>query len=233
MKKLLVLFCLVFLTGCTKINENLESAISEKIHYTLEEKASSPYYRHKYYSYNIDPEVGRIESDKTSNVFSFNGTKFIMNLNIPSVLGSTDSTSTLSIDNNIVELHGTYTDHKEETHDFILNVYEVENEEVIILNTAYMDFYSVCSVNEIPNIASTMIDIARTIKVDVDLIKEEYASTETLKYIPSELELFQNIVPENGVIEELFDKEETNVDDDASDVDGVDGDYNATYAPVE
>ena len=76
----IILVMLLFLTGCTKITQNFNADISNKINEVATEKSSSPYYNHKYYSYNIESYIGRISSDKTSNVFSYNGTKFIMNL---------------------------------------------------------------------------------------------------------------------------------------------------------
>ena len=63
----------------------------------------------KYYSYNIESYIGRISSDKTSNVFSYNGTKFIMNLNIPSILG--EDTNLNLVTDSIYESNGEYIDY--------------------------------------------------------------------------------------------------------------------------
>ena len=50
----IILVMLLFLTGCTKMTQDFNVDISNKINEVATEKSSSPYYNHKYYSYNIE-----------------------------------------------------------------------------------------------------------------------------------------------------------------------------------
>ena len=49
----IILVMLLFLTGCTKMTQDFNADISNKINEVATEKSSSPYYNHKYYSYNL------------------------------------------------------------------------------------------------------------------------------------------------------------------------------------
>ena len=61
----------------------------------------------------------------------------------------------------------------------------------------------------------------------MDLIKNDYFDRDTIVYHREQLELFKNIVPENGAIDELFESNHTTDNTDTSEGDGIDGDYNA------
>ena len=49
----IILVMLLFLTGCTKMTQDFNVDISNKINEVATEKSSSPYYNHKYYSYHL------------------------------------------------------------------------------------------------------------------------------------------------------------------------------------
>ena len=221
----IILVMLLFLTGCTKMTQDFNADISNKINEVATEKSSSPYYNHKYYSYNIESYIGRISSDKTSNVFSYNGTKFIMNLNIPSILG--EDTNLNLVKDSIYESNGEYIDYNNVAHRYNISVYDIEADYMITTNTDYVTFYSVCSKNEIASLCAEMLTIAKTVKINLDLIKNDYSDRDTIVYHREQLELFKNIVPENGAIDELFESNHITDNTDTSEGDGIDGDYNA------
>ncbi len=221
----ILLVMMLFLSGCTKMSDDLSAEISNKINETLSEKASSPTYNHEYYFYSIEPSVGRIDSTLTSNTFSYNGTKFIMNLNIPNILGNASEDSKLS-SSTVYENSGEYIDYNEVSHHYDLYIYEVSYGKIIQLTTDYMVFYSVCSQNEVPSLVEVMLDIAKTIKIDENKIKVDYSDRELITYKREQLELFKNITPENGAVDELFDNNQI-IEETETNEDGIDGDYNA------
>ncbi len=221
----ILLVMMLFLSGCTKMSDDLSAEISNKINETLSEKASSPTYNHEYYFYSIEPSVGRIDSTLTSNTFSYNGTKFIMNLNIPNILGNANEDSKLS-SSTVYENSGEYIDYNEVSHHYDLYIYEVSYGKIIQLTTDYMVFYSVCSQNEVPSLVEVMLDIAKTIKIDENKIKVDYSDRELITYKREQLELFKNITPENGAVDELFDNNQI-IEETETNEDGIDGDYNA------
>ncbi len=221
----ILLVMMLFLSGCTKMSDDLSAEISNKINEALSEKASSPTYNHEYYFYSIEPSVGRIDSTLTSNTFSYNGTKFIMNLNIPNILGNASEDSKLS-SSTVYENSGEYIDYNEVSHHYDLYIYEVSYGKIIQLTTDYMVFYSVCSQNEVPSLVEVMLDIAKTIKIDENKIKVDYSDRELITYKREQLELFKNITPENGAVDELFDNNQI-IEETETNEDGIDGDYNA------
>ncbi len=232
MRTISILFVtLLFLTGCTKVNNDLSADISNRMNTALSEKVSSPFYHHQYYAYNIEASVGRIESTLTSNTFSYNGTKFIMNLNIPYILGDTSSSFKLT-DQVIYENSGEYSDYNGNNHPYSLNVYNLNDDTIIELTTDYTVFYSICSSKEVGSLVEVMIDIARTVKIDENKIKQDYSDRELITYKREQLELFKNIVPENGAVDELFENDEITEETDTYE-DGIDGDYNAPAEETE
>lgn len=221
----ILLVMMIFLSGCTKMSDDLSAEISNKINVALSDKASYPTYNHEYYFYSIEPSVGRIDSTLTSNTFSYNGTKFIMNLNIPNILGTASEDNKLS-SSTVYENSGEYIDYNDTNHNYVLYVYEVSYGKIIQLTTDYMVFYSVCSENETPALVEVMLDIAKTIKIDENKIKADYSDRELITYKREQLELFKNITPENGAVDELFDNDQITEETETNE-DGVDGDYNA------
>ncbi len=232
MRTISILFVtLLFLTGCTKVNNDLSADISNRIYTALSEKVSSPFYHHQYYAYNIEASVGRIESTLTSNTFSYNGTKFMMNLNIPYILGDTSSSLKLT-DQVIYENSGEYSDYNGNNHVYSLHVYNLNGNCIIELTTDYTVFYSVCSNKEVSSLVGVMLDIARTVKIDENKIKQDYSDRELITYKREQLELFKNIVPENGAVDELFENNESYEETETNE-DGIDGDYNAPSEETE
>lgn len=221
----ILLVMMLFLSGCTKMSNDFSTEISNKITEALNDKASSPTYNHEYYFYSIEPSVGRIESTLTSNTFTYNGTKFIMNLNIPNILGTPNEDNKLS-NSTIYENSGEYIDYNDASHQYSLYIYEVSYGKIIQLTTDYMVFYSVCSQNEAPALVEVMLDIAKTIKIDENKIKVDYSDRELITYKREQLELFKNITPENGAVDELFENDQI-TEETETNVDGIDGDYNA------
>ena len=70
--------------------------------------------------------------------------------------------------------------------------------------SSQVEFFAIASGLQALQTAETMVRMARSVRVDNDAVIAEYSGRQTIDYSRKRLELFQNIVPENGVIEELF-----------------------------
>ena len=99
---------------------------------------------------------------------------------------------------------GRFADFLGEEHPFEVTLYRMNDEVFTYMRTDLLEFFSISS--ELPALqtAETMIRIARTVRVDRDAVIAAYSSRQEINYERKRLELFQNVVPENGVIDELF-----------------------------
>lgn len=212
MKKKLsaAILSVLLLTGCTQYPDDLSTVVNEKLAEVQAEDAGKPYYNSTYYYYYIEPSVGRISSDRTSNILSLDGTKFVMNLNIPSIINSAyyqdsdSSTSTATAGDPVVDTSGSYTDYDGAEHDYSLKIYQSAGTYYTVLSTPYMEYYSVSGKYESANIAAEMLKIARTVRLNEDEVLADFSNRQVISYTRKKLELFQNIAPENGVVDELF-----------------------------
>ena len=219
-KVMIVLAALVLLSGCTMYPADLSMTVNERLAEVQAEKADKPYYNSTYYYYYTEPSIGRIASDQTSNTFSLNGTRFVMNLNIPSIInnsyyqaaaGSEDDTASSMVAE--VETTGTYTDYDDDEHEYSVKIYNNDGNYYTIVSTPYMEFYAVSSKYESAELAGEMLRIARTIRIMSDHILADFSNRQVISYSRKKLELFQNIAPENGVVDELFGNSKNQIGD--------------------
>ena len=80
---MLLCFCLM---GCSKITGSLQNRLNTALSEAERAPVNAPNNRKTFYSYYLDPSLGRIYSTETGNVFSRGGRSFVMNLDIASII---------------------------------------------------------------------------------------------------------------------------------------------------
>lgn len=209
-----VLLCMLFgASGCSAVYEvNLQKLLNNRI--LLAQKASVFQADHnkKYYSYYISPEIGRMDGDSTGNVFNYQGTPFLMNLNISSVInhryykGIEDDSEILNQKSRKAIASGKYQDLDGDVHDFTTAVYDLGNQNYLTaMRTDTVDFCSVSDALKSADLAGEMLKIARTVKVNDDAVASAYSRKETVTFTGEKIQLFDSVAPESGRVEELFD----------------------------
>ena len=91
MKRLLTVLSLlaaVLLTGCTKAEGTYQEQLNQRIEQAITDATAGPTFSHGIYSFYKEPSVGRISSEETSSVFTQDGVKFVMNLNVSSIVNT-------------------------------------------------------------------------------------------------------------------------------------------------
>lgn len=210
MKKYLsVLFACMCLVGC-KANPNLQENLDAKVNRALAMDVGHTTFNHGYYSYYIQPSIGRLYSDETSNVFVFDNVPFVMNLNVPGIVNRSYESQGMLLDDVmqydaiVAKNSGEFLDGKKKSHPYTIAIFEKQDVYYTILKTDLLEFYAVSHAFEAPRISEEMLKIARSTVVDEVEVLAAYSKQETIAYNRKTLELFQNITPENGVIDELF-----------------------------
>lgn len=200
----------VLLAGCTTYAQDLTAVVNDKLAEVQSEPAGKPYYNSTYYYYYVDPSIGRISSDRTSNVLAMNGTKFVMNLNVPGIIQSTYYTDAAAADSTVqglttsVSTSGSYIDYDGNENEYQVYIYQMDGSYYTIVSTPTMEFYSFSGKYEAAEIAAEMVRIARSVRIRKDQVLADFSNRQVISYSRKKLELFQNIAPENGVVDELF-----------------------------
>jgi hypothetical protein len=195
--------------GCTKFSGSYEDELNRRVERAVTCRVAQPNYAHDVYSYYREPSVGRISSDVTSNTFLMDGVKFVMNLRVSSIINQkyyadAPDSSTLMNMEQIAESTGTFLDYTGSEHPFRVTLYQLAEQIYVYTVTDQVEFFAIASGLQALQTAETMVRMARSVRVDNDAVIAEYSGRQTIDYSRKRLELFQNIVPENGVIEELF-----------------------------
>ena len=204
------LLCILLLTGCVHAEGSYADQLNMRMERAITGATAGPTYSHGIYSYYKEPAIGRVSSEALSSTFIENGVRFIMNLNVPAIVnekyygGAASSGLPRNMDT-LAESRGTFADFEGEVHPFEVKLFELEGDQVFACaKTDLLEFYAICGKLEALQVSETMIRIARTVRVDHDAVISAYSSRQEINYERKRLELFQNIVPENGAIEELF-----------------------------
>ena len=211
MKKI-ILAALLFLCGCAG-SVNLPARVGEELVNAQNTIIYPANISKPYYSFYLEPDIGRVEADMTSDIFMLEGIRFVMNLNVPEIVNSNFFTevpvaSARVSQDPVLSLDGTLKDIKDVERSWKLNVYEVETGSCAIVFTTYSStFYAVCPSAFVPRLCGRMLKIARTVQVVTDEVLNAYTTKDTVVFKSSTIKLFESVAPINGRIEELFESD--------------------------
>ena len=206
-RKLIIAALAVSLCGCAQAETDLNRALNTKLAEREAEPVPAPYYHKDYYAYYTEPCVGRISATQTGNIFMYQNSFIIMNLDVPAILraeGSEQVSVSFSGGSEKASAHGTFTDRSEQEHPYSVRISELGDSYYVFLQSDTMQFYAVCPQYSAAAIAGEMLKIARTVEVDRAAVTARYQSSNGIEYAGETIELFDSITPENGSIEELF-----------------------------
>lgn len=198
----------VLLSGCAS-SASLAERMQNNIDAVLAQNVSQAGHNKTYYSYYIEPSVGRFSGNETGNVFSYEGTKFLMNLNVPSIVNEqtypdSDSDGIETISSPMLTKDGTYSDSEGVIHEYHLRIYQQNQVYLTLLNTDTVNFYSLSDAWKTVDLAAEMLKIARTVEVKTDAVLAAYTNSQKLDYKTEKIQLYNEIVPESGSITELI-----------------------------
>ena len=223
MKKLLAILLCIMICGCSKISGSLQSRLEQQIDAASEKPVAAANNRKTYFSYYLDPSIGKVSSDATSNVFTADGIEFAMSLDVAKIINekyypeqTVSHEQALKLDV-IAETQGILTDRSGNDIPYEAKIYQYdENYVLLALSSGYVNFEAMCRENNAPAIAGRMIEISRSVNVSSQEVLAAYTTREGIDYAGTPVELFENKAPENGSIEELlvgYDGRKTEPDD--------------------
>jgi len=212
LKKHPVMCCCLalFLGACNRVAGDMQARLDGSLADVLAYEPGYPTYNKEYYSYYIEPSIGRLEADTTSNLFVVNGSQVLMRVNVSSVVNEKYYRSADSEDDPlasvgvIAESSGTYIDFLGDDYDYVVWLRKLDDRMVVQMNAGYMEFSSITYEEKAIEVASAMLEIARSVKVNKNEVLADYAISETINYVGKQVALFDEMAPESGTLEELF-----------------------------
>ena len=214
----IVLLSGILLVGCTKVEEGINDRLNHKILDVLQEEIHPAHSNKEYYSYYTEPYIGRLESTDTTNIFTYEGIPFLMNLNIAGIVNDKYYNQKTSLknmlkDNQIVaQTRGNYVDLNGDEKIFESRIYSYEESFITFVHSDIIDFIGMSDEVLAPNLAAEMVRILRSVKIDEEKIVSAYSGKEIITHHGTTIELFDNIAPVNGFIEELFIDQPTHIE---------------------
>lgn len=212
-KLICLMLAALLLGGCT-FDETMAVMMDE----ALEQAANEPTVSTKthiksYYSYYLQPSVGRRGSTEISNVFVLDDDEFIMNLNVSSVI---KNAYYLEVDSKIIptysrskslvyEVSKECLDVKEHTLSYSVAVYDLKkNTYLVTLETANFTFLAKCPLGSVVQIAAEMLRIARTAEIDEEAILKNFGAQNDETYEKQKVEIIKETIPESGLVEDIM-----------------------------
>lgn len=212
MKKAAAFTLMIFLlAGCAEPSGSLGASLDQRIDEAAVQTVSVSNNRKQFYSYYIDPSIGKVGSTTTGNIFSCDGSLFVMNLDVPGIINAKyypDAAANevdLSFAETCAEKEGTCTDSSGNEIPYSVSVSKLESGQFItVVRCNHMMLYGICDEAYAASLAARMLLISRSVTVNTEEVLLAYCDQESIDYIGTPVQLFEEIPPENGSIQELL-----------------------------
>ncbi len=217
MKKLkficLMLLFITLLSGCT-FDETMSVMMDEMLQEaSTVEIADTKTHVKQYYSYYLQPAIGRRSSTAISNVFVFDDDEFVMNLNVSSVIKNEyyleADTKILPIYSRskrlVYETEGQCSNSSAELMNYKVSIYDLSrNSYLVILESDYFTFLSRCPLGSVVQISEQMLLTCRTAEVYSEPILKDFGVQNDETYEKQKVEIIKEMIPESGLVEDIM-----------------------------
>ena len=210
-KILLVLLCIV-LTGCIQSSQTMQERLDEKITAVSTLPIPSASHRKPFYTYYTEPSIGHYRSTETSNEFSYQSTKFVMNLNVQAIMdSSTDIAQSIYAQQPIAKNTGSFQNMLDESVSYVCEIYQVDHHYAVFFTSSAVNLFGVTDIGDAAELAGKMYSIARSVIVRKDVVSQVYSHESAIDYEGEAINLYKDIAPEEGTLRELI-EDKTHID---------------------
>ena len=210
-KILLVLLC-VLLTGCAQSNLSMQERLEQQITTVSSLPIPGASHRKPFYTYYTEPSIGHYRSTETSNEFSFQSTKFVLNLNVQAIMdSSTDITQSIYTQKPIAIYSGSFQNMLDETVNYVCEIYQVDRHYAVFFTSSTVNLFGVTYAGDATELAGKMYSIARSVIVRKDVVLQVYSHESAIDYEGEAINLYKDIAPEEGTLQELI-EDKTHID---------------------
>ena len=211
-KKILTVLLCIVLTGCIQSSQTMQERLDEKITVVSALPIPSASHRKPFYTYYTEPSIGHYRSTETSNEFSYQSTKFVMNLNVQAIMdSSTDITQSIYTQKPIAKNTGSFQNMLDESVSYVCEIYQVNRHYAVFFTSSAVNLFGVTDIGDAVELAGKMYSIARSVIVRKDVISQVYSHESAIDYEGEAINLYKDIAPEEGTLQELI-EDKTHID---------------------
>lgn len=210
MKKILVCLLTILLCACTNsrdINLKLGKVFVDDINVGNIRTNNYTFYM----EYYMPSDVNEESSEALSYVFNADGEKFIMNINVASILNSEYNVGNsltddgfFNKDKQIYERAGTFINVNGSTIDYFAKVYEDDGECIVYIVTNEVNLYGLCPIEKVDMFSSKMFQMAICNNVHKSRIVEDFSKKDVIDYQKIAVNLFEKTYPESGRVDDMM-----------------------------
>ena len=211
-KKILTVLLCIVLTGCIQSSQTMQERLDEKITAVSALPIPSASHRKPFYTYYTEPSIGHYRSTETSNEFSYQSTKFVMNLNVQAIMdSSTDIAQSIYTQQPIAKNTGSFQNMLDESVSYVCEIYQVNRHYAVFFTSSAVNLFGVTYAGDAAELAGKMYSIARSVIVRKDVVSQVYSHESAIDYEGEAINLYKDIAPEEGTLQELI-EDKTHID---------------------
>ena len=211
-KKILTVLLCIVLTGCMQSSQTMQERLDEKITAVSALPIPSASHRKPFYTYYTEPSIGHYRSTETSNEFSYQSTKFVMNLNVQAIMdSSTDIAQSIYTQMPIAKNTGSFQNMLDESVSYVCEIYQVNRHYAVFFTSSAVNLFGVTEIGDAVELAGKMYSIARSVIVRKDVVSQVYSHESAIDYEGEAINLYKDIAPEEGTLQELI-EDKTHID---------------------
>ena len=211
-KKILTVLLCIVLTGCIQSSQTMQERLDEKITAVSALPIPSASHRKPFYTYYTEPSIGHYRSTETSNEFSYQSTKFVMNLNVQAIMdSSTDIAQSIYTQQPIAKKTGSFQNMLDESVSYVCEIYQVDHHYAVFFTSSTVNLFGVTEIGDAAELAGKMYSIARSVIVRKDVVSQVYSHESAIDYEGEAINLYKDIAPEEGTLQELI-EDKTHID---------------------
>lgn len=216
MKKLVIILIAICLFGCQ--NKNVE--ISKDLNDVFSNQEVFDIRRNNYsefFDYYAPSDIYEVDGDYTYTCFEYQNSIINMNVNIPSIINNKYYANYKLIDEGyfdysklIYSKNDVLVNSDLENIDYFVNLYQIDNYYFFYMKTLDVCLYAKTNITDLVDVAKKILILAKTVKVNRELVINTYSSKDVIDYEKKVIELFDTKMPENGVINDLIIEDSSN-----------------------
>lgn len=210
MKKILVCLLAVLLCACANVADT-KSQLEQVFNKDDVQNTSRANNYTFYIEYYMPSDVNEESAETLSYVFNTDGEKFIMNINVASILNSQyyenynlQDDGFFNPDKLVYEHTGSFANLTGSQVNYFVKAYEDDSNCIIYLVSSEVTMYGMCSCTKAGLLASKMYQMAKSSNVHRSRIIEDFSNKDVIDYEKVAVNLFEKTYPVEGRVDDLM-----------------------------
>ena len=211
MKKIIAVFLIVLLCGCTSVTkENIASQLNEVFSSESEIIPLVSNTSSDLYSYYLPSDMQEKDYGDEYIYLGYENSEVLINLNVGGIIGSRYYGVVLT-DDGFFDLKNSIYVHSGELKDprgrdirFNYKVSEKDGKYYVLLTTGEICMYGCSTPSELKEFTRHLMTLTRSFEVRDDAIVSLYSRKGIIDYQKKQVDLFEKIIPSSGILEELI-----------------------------